>query len=78
MPFRSTVERGTHDENINFEEAAKNVGRDRATYVRDKSIEIFQKAGGYAEIQQTNDWSVMDPGNVWRTSSQTFPAGLGA
>jgi len=43
------AERGTHDENISFDEAAKIVGRDKATYVRDKSIEIFQKAGDYAK-----------------------------
>jgi phosphoribosylaminoimidazole-succinocarboxamide synthase len=43
------AERGTHDENISFERAAEIVGRDRAGYVRDKSIEIFLKAGTYAE-----------------------------
>jgi phosphoribosylaminoimidazole-succinocarboxamide synthase len=43
------AERGTHDENISFDEAARIVGRDKATYVRDKSIEIFQKAGDYAK-----------------------------
>ncbi len=43
------AERGTHDENISFEEAAKIIGPDRARYVRDKSIEVFQKAGAYAE-----------------------------
>ncbi len=43
------AERGLHDENISFDEAVKIVGRDKATYVRDKSIEVFQKAGDYAE-----------------------------
>ncbi len=43
------AERGTHDENISFDEAAKIVGPDQAKYVRDKSIEVFQKAGQYAE-----------------------------
>jgi phosphoribosylaminoimidazole-succinocarboxamide synthase len=43
------AERGTHDENISFDEAAKVIGADRARYVRDKSIEVFQKAGRYAE-----------------------------
>jgi len=27
------------------------------------------REGGYAEIQQTNDWSVMDPGGRWRSAS---------
>ena len=43
------AERGLHDENISFERAAEIVGAERATYVRDKSIEIFNKAGKYAE-----------------------------
>ncbi len=43
------AERGLHDENISFDEAVKIVGRDKATYVRDKSIEVFKKAGDYAE-----------------------------
>jgi phosphoribosylaminoimidazole-succinocarboxamide synthase len=43
------AERGTHDENISFEEAVKIVGREHASYVRDKSIEIFNKTGKYAE-----------------------------
>ncbi|HNS19984.1 MAG TPA: phosphoribosylaminoimidazolesuccinocarboxamide synthase [Sedimentisphaerales bacterium] len=43
------AERGTHDENISFEEAARIIGKERASYVRDKSLEVFQKAGRYAE-----------------------------
>ncbi len=43
------AERGTHDENISFEEAAKIIGAAQAKYVRDKSLEVFQKAGRYAE-----------------------------
>jgi phosphoribosylaminoimidazole-succinocarboxamide synthase len=43
------AERGTHDENISFEETARIIGPDKARYVRDKSIEVFQKAGAYAE-----------------------------
>jgi phosphoribosylaminoimidazole-succinocarboxamide synthase len=64
------AERGTHDENINFEEAAKIVGRERATYVRDKSIEIFQKAGDYAEsrgliLADTKfEWGVTNEGKI--------------
>ncbi len=43
------AERGTHDENISFDEAAQIIGAAQAKYVRDKSIEVFQKAGRYAE-----------------------------
>ncbi len=43
------AELGTHDENIDFQRAAQMIGQDAATYVRDKSIEIFKKAGQYAE-----------------------------
>jgi hypothetical protein len=27
------------------------------------------REGGYAELQQTNDWEKMDPGNEWRSAS---------
>jgi phosphoribosylaminoimidazole-succinocarboxamide synthase len=43
------AERGTHDENISFERCVNIIGKERAQYVRDKSIEIFKKASGYAE-----------------------------
>jgi phosphoribosylaminoimidazole-succinocarboxamide synthase len=43
------AERGHHDENISFEQCAKIIGIDTAEYVRDKSIEIFEKASSYAE-----------------------------
>jgi phosphoribosylaminoimidazole-succinocarboxamide synthase len=43
------AERGTHDENISFERCVEIVGEERAKYVRDKSMEIFKKAGEYAE-----------------------------
>jgi len=43
------AERGTHDENINFERCVDIVGKKSANYVRDKSMEIFKKAGKYAE-----------------------------
>jgi phosphoribosylaminoimidazole-succinocarboxamide synthase len=42
-------ELGTHDENIDFERCVKIIGRKNAEYVRDKSIEVFKKAGAYAE-----------------------------
>jgi phosphoribosylaminoimidazole-succinocarboxamide synthase len=43
------AELGLHDENISFEKSAEIIGREAATYVRDKSIEIFKKASDYAE-----------------------------
>lgn len=43
------AELGAHDENISFEQAAKIIGLDKAEYVRDRSIEIFQKGSAYAE-----------------------------
>ena len=43
------AERGTHDENISFERCVDIIGKEAANYVRDKSTEIFEKAGKYAE-----------------------------
>jgi len=43
------AELGEHDENISFERAAEIVGQEKASYVRDRSIEIFTKASAYAE-----------------------------
>ncbi len=43
------AELGRHDENISFEKSAEIIGREAATYVRDKSIEIFKKSTDYAE-----------------------------
>lgn len=45
------AERGTHDENISFEQSVDIIGKDQAEYVRDQSIEIFKKAGDYAETR---------------------------
>lgn len=42
------AERGTHDENISFERCVEIIGEKDANYVRDKSSEIFKKAGVYA------------------------------
>lgn len=42
------AERGKHDENISFEQSAKIIGEKKAKYLRDKSIEIFNRAGEYA------------------------------
>jgi phosphoribosylaminoimidazole-succinocarboxamide synthase len=43
------AERGTHDENISFEQCVDIIGEEAAGYVRDKSTDIFEKAGEYAE-----------------------------
>ena len=42
-------ERGKHDENIDFARCVQILGDKAAAFVRDKSIEIFVKAGEYAE-----------------------------
>lgn len=42
---------GKHDENIDFDRSVKILGEKNATYVRDKSIEIFKKASAYAETK---------------------------
>lgn len=60
------AERGTHDENISFERCIEIIGQERAEYVRDKSIEIFEKATDYAEskgmiLSDTKfEWGVTD------------------
>ncbi len=43
------AERGLHDENIDFARCVEIIGEKDATYLRDKSIEIFNKASKYAE-----------------------------
>ncbi|MBM4024259.1 MAG: phosphoribosylaminoimidazolesuccinocarboxamide synthase [Planctomycetes bacterium] len=64
------AERGLHDENISFEEAARIVGADKARYVRDKSLEVFQKGGRYAEskgliLADTKfEWGVTEDGRI--------------
>jgi phosphoribosylaminoimidazole-succinocarboxamide synthase len=45
------AELGDHDENISVERAAEIIGKKKADYVRDRSIEIFKKAGEYAETK---------------------------
>ena len=60
------AEIGTHDENISFETCVDMVGTETATYVRDKSTEIFAKASAYAEsrgiiLSDTKfEWGVAD------------------
>lgn len=43
------AERGTHDENISFEKCVEILGAERAEFVHDDSIMIFEMASGYAE-----------------------------
>jgi len=64
------AERGTHDENISFERCVDILGAERAEYVRDRSMEIFEKAGEYAEskgiiLSDTKfEWGVADGGII--------------
>ena len=43
------AEQGRHDENIDFAKCTELIGREKAQYVRDKSVAIFKKASKYAE-----------------------------
>jgi phosphoribosylaminoimidazole-succinocarboxamide synthase len=43
------AELGSHDENINFEQCVKIIGKEKAAYIRDKSLAIFKKASEWAE-----------------------------
>lgn len=45
----STKAEKGHDMNISFETAEKIVGKEPACFIRDKSLEIYKKASGYAE-----------------------------
>jgi len=64
------AERGKHDENISFEQCAQIIGRTAATFVRDKSIEVFNKASAYAAgkgilLADTKfEWGVTDDGRI--------------
>ncbi|MHC5088453.1 MAG: phosphoribosylaminoimidazolesuccinocarboxamide synthase, partial [Planctomycetota bacterium] len=42
------AEIGEHDENIDYASCVELIGEEAAAFVRDKSIEIFQKASDYA------------------------------
>ena len=64
------AERGTHDENINFERCVEILGAERAEYVQDYSMSIFEKASEYAEskgiiLADTKfEWGVVDGGII--------------
>jgi len=61
---------GMHDENIDYERCIDIIGAEAAEYVRDKSIEIFEKAGQYAKtrgiiLADTKfEWGVVDEGII--------------
>ncbi len=63
------AELGEHDENIDFERCVGIIGEEKANYVRDKSMAIFEKASAYAEsrgiiLADTKfEWAVVD-GNI--------------
>jgi phosphoribosylaminoimidazole-succinocarboxamide synthase len=70
------AELGQHDENINFEKSADIIGTEAATYVRDKSIEIFKKASEYAESRGLilNDKIILIDEVLTPDSSRFWPA----
>jgi phosphoribosylaminoimidazole-succinocarboxamide synthase len=40
-----------HDENITFEKATEIIGKDKAEFIKQKSIELYKKAAEYAETK---------------------------
>lgn len=42
------AEIGEHDENISYEQSVEIIGEEAASYIKEKSIEIFKKASEYA------------------------------
>lgn len=60
------AEIGEHDENIDFDRCVDIIGAENAAYVRDKSMEIFEKASAHAEskgilLADTKfEWGVVD------------------
>jgi phosphoribosylaminoimidazole-succinocarboxamide synthase len=64
------AERGTHDENIGFDQCAEVVGRKAAEFVRDRSIEVFNIASACAAakgilLADTKfEWGVTDDGQM--------------
>ncbi len=43
------AQQGQHDENVSFDELADKIGREMAVKLRDKSIELYNKASRHAE-----------------------------
>ncbi|MHC4124126.1 MAG: phosphoribosylaminoimidazolesuccinocarboxamide synthase [Planctomycetota bacterium] len=60
------AELGEHDENIDFERCVEIIGKEKAEYIRDKSMAIFKKASDYAEsrgilLADTKfEWGIVD------------------
>lgn len=60
------AEQGLHDENISVEQCVEIIGKEKADYVAQKSLEIFKKASEYAEtkgiiLADTKfEWGVID------------------
>lgn len=60
------AELGAHDENISFAQCVEIIGEENANYIREKSLEIFKKAGEYALtkgiiLADTKfEWGVLD------------------
>jgi len=60
------AERGTHDENISFEECIEILGAEKAEFVHDNSIMIFKRASEYARsrgiiLADTKfEWGIVD------------------
>jgi len=60
------AEQGQHDENISFEQCVEILGAERAEFVRDSSLGIFEEASSYAEskgilLADTKfEWGVTD------------------
>jgi phosphoribosylaminoimidazole-succinocarboxamide synthase len=64
------AEQGEHDENIDFERCVDIIGIEAAEYVRDKSMDVFEKASAYAEtkgiiLADTKfEWAIYDDGLI--------------
>jgi phosphoribosylaminoimidazole-succinocarboxamide synthase len=64
------AEQGQHDQNVSFQQCVDMVGRETAEFIRQKSIEIFAKAGQYAAsrgllIADTKfEWGIADDGRI--------------
>jgi len=80
------AERGTHDENITFEQCVDILGAERAEYIQDWSLDIFEKAGQYAQSKgiiladskfewgTANGWIILIDEVLTPDSSRFWPA----
>ena len=64
------AELGAHDENIDFEECVRIIGRKHAEYIRDKSLEVFTMGSKHAEskgiiLADTKfEWGINKAGDI--------------